>query len=259
MARTTTNRTAPTTPRRPQDARALGLASPIKFKSREERLQLAVDAMHRTKLSLRKAELLFGVPKSTLEGRVKGATRPAHIAHQSQQKLTPAQEKVLVAWVRHLSRRAIPLTRTSLRDTASAIAGEPIGINWIDRFMLRQKVDLKIKWTQGLEKCRAQSLNPAAVKGYFDELLRIITEFNIPLENIYNMDEKGVQLGVGGSVAAIVDRDLVTVYNLEEGSREHVTILEAACADGTMNPPSVVFQGQRLNLRWTADNPDGAR
>lgn len=87
---------------------------------------------------------------------------------------------------------------------------------------------------------------------------QIITEYNIPPENIYNMDEKGVQLGVGGSVAGIVDRDMRTVYNIENGNREHVTIIETICADGSVLPPSVIFQGKRINATWGKVNPCAA-
>ncbi|TFK17280.1 hypothetical protein FA15DRAFT_605398 [Coprinopsis marcescibilis] len=77
--------------------------------------------------------------------------------------------------------------------------------------------------------------------------------------NLYNMDEKGVQLGTGGSVVAIVDWDLWTVYNIEDGSHEHVTIVETICTDGTILPPSVIFQGKRMDETWGADNPCNAR
>ncbi|TEB28307.1 hypothetical protein FA13DRAFT_1618244, partial [Coprinellus micaceus] len=107
-----------------------------------------------------------------------------------------------------------------------------IGLHWVERFMEWQKDTLKVKWTQALEKCRTQVLNLMAVKEFFEELIRIVERYDIRLENIYNMDEKGVQLGVGGSITAIIDRDLKMAYNIEEGSREHVTILEVACMDG---------------------------
>jgi hypothetical protein len=68
--------------------------------------------------------------------------------------------------------------------------------------------ELKVKQSQVLEQCRTSALNPAAIKGLYNMLNELVTEFNIPPENIYNMDEKGVQLGVGGSVTTIIDRDM---------------------------------------------------
>lgn len=84
-------------------------------------------------------------------------------------------------------------------------------------------------------------------------------EYAIPPENIYNADEKGIQLGVGKSVAAIVDRNQKNVQQVEDGNREMVTIIETVCADGTALPPSVIFQGKRRVLEWGKDNPCDAR
>ena len=73
------------------------------------------------------------------------------------------------------------------------------------------------------------------------------------------MDEKGIQLGVGKHVAAIVDRSQKNVYNLKNGNRELVTIIETICADGFALQPTVIFQGQQVNLGWTKSNPCHAR
>jgi hypothetical protein len=39
---------------------------------------------------------------------------------------------------------------------------------------------------------------------FFDILQEVLQKYHIPVENIYNMDEKGVQLGVGQRVYALV-------------------------------------------------------
>ncbi|KZP14232.1 CENP-B protein, partial [Athelia psychrophila] len=73
------------------------------------------------------------------------------------------------------------------------------------------------------------------------------------------MDEKGIQLGVGKRVLALVDRDQKVVQQVEDGNRELVTVIECVCADGTAIPPSVVYQGARRDLEWGRDNPCKAR
>lgn len=54
--------------------------------------------------------------------------------------------------------------------------------------------ELKGKWTTGLEKCRTQALNPGAVASFFTILGEVLTKYNIPIENIYNMDKKASSL-----------------------------------------------------------------
>jgi hypothetical protein len=67
---------------------------------------------------------------------------------------------------------------------------------------------------------------------------------------MWNMDKKGVQLGIGVKVAAIIDQDQSTVYSVEDGSCELVTIIEAVCMDGMALVPSVIFQSMHCNLEW---------
>jgi hypothetical protein len=233
----------------------------------DDRIQLAVDAIAKAgnkscgkqRLSNRKAADIYQVPRSTLGDRMNGL-RTRTEAHIDQQNLSPAEEEVLVKWAKVLGRRGVPLTHSTLATYASEIFGKPIGVSWPKRFLARH-ADLKVKATTSLEKCRAKALNPAAVKGFYDTLEAVIEEFSIKSEHTWNMDEKGIQLGIGAKISAIIDRDQSTVYSVEDGNRELVTVIEAVCANGTALIPSVVFQGVRRNLEWgrPEKNPSFAR
>jgi len=235
----------------------------------EERIQLAINALANAnaelepdniqRLSIRKAADAYAVPRTTLRSRMNGLRTRAE-AHVEQQNLSPAEEEILVKWAKVQGRRGIPMTYFTLTKYASEISGKPIGESWPKRFLARHK-DLKVKATTGLEKCRAKALNPTAVHGFYNILEEVVAEFNIKPENMWNMDEKGVQLGIGAKVSAIVDRDQATAYSVEDGNRELVTIIEAVCADGTALIPSVIFQGAWRNLEWERpeNNPSSAR
>ncbi|KIL55149.1 hypothetical protein M378DRAFT_18199 [Amanita muscaria Koide BX008] len=232
----------------------------------EERIQLAISAINEagkkangeSLLSVRKAASLYNVPRSTLGDRIKGLPTRAE-AHADQRLLSVAEEEIIVEWAKVLGRRGVPMTYSSLTKCASEISGRHIGESWPKRFLARHP-ELKVKATSSLEKCRAKALNKTAVEGYFDILEEVVHEFDIKLENRWNMDEKGVQLGIGAKVAAIVDRDQATVYSVEDGNRELVTIIEAVCANGNVLAPSVIFQGTRRNPEWgrLENNPDSA-
>jgi hypothetical protein len=237
--------------------------------SQEEHIQLAIDAIANAnaglepddiqQLSIRRAADAYDVPRTTLRSCMNGLRTRAE-AHIEQQNLSPAEEEILVEWAKVQSHRRIPMTYFTLTKYASEISGKPIGESWPKRFLTRHK-DLKVKATMGLEKCRAKALNPTAVRGFYDILEDIVAEFNITPENMWNMDEKGVQLGIGAKVAAIIDHDQATVYSVEDGNCELVTIIEAVCADGTALIPLVIFQGAWLNLEWRRpkNNPSSAR
>lgn len=113
--------------------------------------------------------------------------------------------------------------------------------------------------TTGLEQCRARALNEHTVREYFTILNDLITRYNIPPENIYNMDEKGILLGVGKRTAAFVDRDQKTLYQVEDGNRELVTVIECISADGEALDPCVIYKGARRDLAWGRNNPCKAR
>jgi len=64
---------------------------------------------------------------------------------------------------------------------------------------------LKIKKTTGLESACARSLNQVTANKFFDMLANVVKEHNILPENLYNIDEKGIQLGIGTRITAIID------------------------------------------------------
>lgn len=237
----------------------------LEEKTPEERIQLALDAIIRNGyrpngrpwLSLREAAKVYSVSKSTLTARFHGR-KTRQEAHEQERNLTYAAESALVEWIQEMGRRGIPLHASAVAEHASNISGERIGEHWVQRFRSRHP-ELKAKWTTGLEKCRAQSLNHAAVTDFYKTTQEAIKKYNIPEENIYNMDEKGIQLGVGARVLALVDRDQKTVQQVEDGNRELVTVIECVCADGTAIHPLVVFKGVRRDLEWGRNNPCNAR
>ena len=129
-----------------------------------------------------------------------------------------------------MAKRGIPMTPGMVRDHVSSIIGGPVGESWVEWFKKRHP-DLKVKWTASLEKCRAECLNPTLVNEFYDLLEEVIKQYNVMQENVYNMDEKEIQLGVG-KVAVFVDRDQKDLYSVEDGNRELVTVIEAVSADG---------------------------
>ncbi|KAF5378694.1 hypothetical protein D9757_010747 [Collybiopsis confluens] len=228
----------------------------------EERIQQAITSIknHAEQgivYSIRKAAKAFGVPCSTLQDRYNGKATRAE-AHAHQQNLVPSQEDILVQWIKAQAQRGIPLSHQVVIDHASEIAGKPMGSKWIQQF-LHWHPDLKIGWSSSLEECRARALNPKAVDIFFNLLEEIVHEKDIPPKNIYNADEKGIQLGVGEQTKVLVDCNQKSVQSVEHGNRELVTVMETVCTNGTVLPPSVIFRGKRQDLEWGRVNPSQAR
>jgi hypothetical protein len=231
----------------------------------EERITLAIKAIKdqgfrpngNPYLSFRRAAQDFQVPSSTLNDRFHGI-QDRKESHSSQRRLSIAHEEILVAWIVEMGRRGVPLQARAVAERASAIAGVEVSESWVRRFRTRHP-EIRARWTTGLEKCRAMALNPKAVESFYETLKELIEEHNIPPENIYNMDEKGIQLGVGKKVLAFFDRDQKDVHSVEDGNRELVTFMETISADGKALRPTVVFKGHRRDLEWGRINPCDAR
>jgi hypothetical protein len=236
-----------------------------KYQETEKNISNAIDAIRMSgtnpdgssKFSVRAAASQYGIPRSTLQGRLNGS-QSRKDAHIQEQKLTPAQESLLTEWIKVKGKRGIGMTYKLINESASDICGTRVGESYAERFVNRHRNELKTKMTTSLESCRAQALNRAVVKEFYDILSELRSEFNLKPQNEYNMDEKGVQLGIGGRYTAIIDRDQATVYSIEQGTRDLITVIECVCADGSAIHPVVIFEGKRMNYAWTEQNPCNA-
>ncbi|KAF5375872.1 hypothetical protein D9615_008241 [Tricholomella constricta] len=231
----------------------------------EDRIQVALQAVLESGLnkngnpvlSLRGAAEMYGVSRSRLTARYNGRKTRTE-AHEQQQKLSPSQEYVLKEWIKALGRRCVPLSQGTVAQYASVIIDKPVSENWARHFRTRHP-DLKVRWTSGLESCRARSLNRTQVNEFFEIYHELITSLQIEPHNIYNMDEKGIQLGIGKRALVLVDRDQKTVQQLENGDRELVTVIECVSADGNSLRPSVIYKAKKRNISWARNNPCDAR
>lgn len=234
----------------------------------EKQLQEAVDIIQRAGFRQTPSNTYYGVSVSavaaqlgvsyqTLRRRLAGVKSRSE-GQEIRMKLTRAQETILVEWIKSLGHRSVPWTPQIIREKASLIAGVYIGIGWVYRFLPRHP-DLKSRITVGLESCRAQALNRTTTSEFFEMLQNTITQYDIKPENLYNMDEKGVQMGLGARARVLVDRNQKTVYMKTDGNRELVTLVECVCADGTALDPLAIFKGKRTNPQWAQGNCINAR
>ena len=65
-----------------------------------------------------------------------------------------------------------------------------------------------------------KALNQFVVNEFFDMLTEVIEEYNILPGNLYNMDKKCIQLGIGARITAMIDQDkkLSIPLRMETGS-----------------------------------------
>jgi len=185
----------------------------------------------------------------TLRNRYHGLTKPTKQAHEDERLMNDEQEAVLVDWIKFLGMVGRPITRLTLRPKCVELCGKMPARGWIWRFLKRHP-DLKLKRASGLDPKRAQAFNYTAVNDHFEKLEKVIKDNDIPWENIYNMDEKGIQLGggrKGDGQKYFFSREERGCYTIRSANLELVTVIESCCADGTAFKPGFVFSGQSVD------------
>lgn len=218
------------------------------------------------KLGLRKIAEKFGVGWQTLGRLANGETTASSFA-ASRQKLTPAEERILVDFSKDSSDIGFPLNHQELEMYANAILQskngdgyEPVGKQWVFRFLDRHREELQTHWSRPLDTQRARALNPEAVKAWFDLVEKWIVERGIRKEeNIYGMDESGFPPANQGRQRVIGGRGNKTQHKQGGANRENVTAIVTICADGTALDPMIIFKGQNLQAGWGHDNVAHAR
>jgi hypothetical protein len=140
--------------------------------------------------------LIFLVSYSTLCSRING--QPSRrIAYLAQQLLTEAEKITLCDWIEFYALIAKPLDIQGILLLAGKVSGKKLGKNWLDYF---KKCHPKILHSKpgGPDPKQVQNFNLSNVAGFYNLLKAIYNMYpNLLPEHIWNMDEKGLQLGRG--------------------------------------------------------------
>lgn len=228
--------------------------------SREDRLELAHTAWldaggPRNKiLSIRKAAIQHGIPKSTLVDRING--RQSHsVAQEDRQRLSPGEEAAILAWVLRLQAWGWPPRVQQVRSMANELLlakgdKKPIRPNWPQKFMTRHP-EVKTAYIPPLDKERAMAQDPEILSGWFDLYLQTKTTYEVDERDIYNMDEKGFMQGVIAKLKVMISKyDKKKAYMTQCGNREWVSLIECVSMDGRSLPPWIIFKGKLIQKAW---------
>jgi hypothetical protein len=205
-----------------------------------------------------------GVVRSTLTRKWRGETRSREEQAVAQQKLTPQQEAELVKYIEELTARRIPPTREMIRNFASAVAQEPVSESWVTRFINRHAIHLISQYSTGMDADRHNADSFVKYKLYFDSLQAKIAEYDVEVENTYNMDEKGFMIGNTTRTKHVFSRRMwekkEVRETLQDGNRAWVTLLACVCGDGSALPPGLLYESANSSIQssWVEEIKPGA-
>ncbi|KAI1007141.1 hypothetical protein K3495_g1079 [Podosphaera aphanis] len=203
--------------------------------------------------SQRKATKKYEVPESTLRGRLAGI-RERRISQQYYQRVCPEQEEYLANWILDEVARGCPPTHARTREMAGKILASrgdhnSLGKGWISSFLKRNK---KISSVVGrkIDASRASAATPENSNAFFDLFVRTCDRLHVPTEDIWNMDETGIALGVCSNSQVLASPKKIKTYQKSPDNREWVSIIEAVSAAGKKSKCLVIFIGQSLQTSW---------
>lgn len=171
------------------------------------------DTVERIKLgefeSMGQAVRETGFSKTTLHRRFHGG-KSRNKVQEEKQNLTEVEEKELARWITLCTvsgRAPIPevihemaegIRRRRVKGVNESslefVSYEPIGKRWVGRFLNRFP-HLKTERGKKIEAVRMEA-SEDDYRDYFEKLRVAIDEFEVLLENTYNMDETGCNIGV---------------------------------------------------------------
>lgn len=226
----------------------------------ESRIRAACEWLRQEKVvNMAAAAKKYQVSYHKLRRRYLRLHAPPRDSQRKRMLLTLTQETVLVCWMQFWALRGTPVSRSSLRVKVQKLTGRKPSRSWTYNFHQRHQEFVYCKATP-LDGKRAACFNSTAVKKHFETYLEILEKYG-PFKpcNIYNMDEKGVQLGGGRKSSGLkffLCRHQREKYRKRSAELELITIIESVSADGHALTPGFIFNSAHFDMAWFEGVPD---
>lgn len=236
----------------------------------DEQLQQAFNAVKEEGMKIKPAAMKYGIPRKTLSDYMRRGT--SHKRKTGPETIFAQEEELmLVARIKRLQQVGFPLTRDDIRRTAyefgcavgvekrfgkSGLATKRAGRDWFDAFMARH-IDLSFRSTETLSYGRGAGLNRVIVQEFYDLLAKTVANLGIQPQNMFNMDETGLQLCTR-STNVVAQKGSKRVPQMSTGEKgETVSVVACCSATGVFLPPLVIFKGIRRKEELADGLPPG--
>jgi hypothetical protein len=120
-----------------------------------------------------------------------------------------------------------------------------LGQLWISHFIKRNPRVTSVIGRK-IEASRAEAATPEQVRAFLELFEATRIRLNIQMEDIWNMDETGIALGVCTNTQVLASSKKKKAYVKTPENREWVSIVEAVSSTGQKLQCLVIFKGQYL-------------
>ncbi|KAE9530061.1 hypothetical protein AGLY_011523 [Aphis glycines] len=204
------------------------------LKYTNENLSLAVNAVKRKQLTLRKASEQYGIPRTTLKRKVSGT----HTRSYGRQKVLNELEETNLCEGRSEKRFKNNLP----------------GTNFVKHFSKRHP-ELSEWFGENIKRARANITNEV-VNNFFDNLSQSLE--NVFPCSIINYDETNFT-DDPKKQKIITKRGSKHPENILDASKTSISVMMAGNAEGELLPPYIVYKAENLYPTWTENGPQGTR
>ena len=235
---------------------------------RDEDMVAAIEAVSAGGMTITASSRVFSVPRKTLDDRLKG-----HVTHGRKPGVktafTSEEESSLVRYLLYMAERGFPLTRTMAKAFAWAIAklsGNDCRFSknygpsehWWQLFRNRHP-EICLCKSDGLERSRAEALNPAVVQEYFDLFDATLTRNDLKTcpRQLYNCDETFVPMDYTRE-KVVAAKGAKNVYSQTLGTSDHITLLCCVSAAGFPLHPMIIYAKSFPGGQYRFQGPDDA-
>lgn len=224
---------------------------------RIEDKEKAIEDIKMNKLSLRKASMLYKIPRTTLADTIKQKYNKSGLMG-APTVLSSSEELILVKWVIEMGELGFPVTTTQLLDTVSKLVvnlkrENPFknnipGKKWLAGFLNRHP-DLSKRVSQSLTPSRA-AISEQNIRGWFSRVKSYMNERQImnildDPRRVFNCDETAFYLSPKEK-QCLARKGSKKVYNrVANDEKECLTVLLTINADGDVPPPLILFPYKR--------------
>lgn len=195
----------------------------------------------------------YNVNHRTLARRINGGTSREDYTPTGK-RLSYIEEEVIVQNILKLDTQGLSPTVSLVKEMADSICkardAPPVGVNWATTFIKRTPA-LKVKLGRTYECQRRLCEDPQIIGAWFELVRNTINKYGILPQDIYNFDETGFQMGQISASMVVTDASKPErPKQVKPTNTQWVTLIQGACADGSIIPPFLVFKGKELNHTW---------
>ena len=178
---------------------------------------------------------------------------------QSQQYLTPSEEKALMKFLLQMSNLGSPVRIKFLPSLAYSIARQrstshravkPPGKDWARAFEKRHP-ELRSRRVRAIDWKRHENNIYDKITHWFEMIGKVLQDPTILPENVYNMDETRVLLSILGSVKVLIGKNDPRDYRSAGVKRTMVTAIECISANGRSLLPMIIWPASTHRANWT--------